>query len=245
MPSSWSGVIVHIFKGIENTEEESDNIKALIPFGQSATPDLFWRYIALSLKRRFLMKHGLVMSFVIWAGVFVASVSSPVQAAKEYKVQAGSTLRVDVYHPAKHVIAHSKTIKGKVSVVSQKNGMVMLSGALSVRVVSLNSGNLRRDRVMWSSLGKSKQPYIYFYPKMLQLQGKGGTLTGSFEIRKIKKEVTLQVSDFNGAIDEKSVVSLTVVGKLKCSEFEVERPSLVFVKIKDEVDIKLTLNLKP
>lgn len=189
------------------------------------------------------MLSALMASFLVMCmGWGVASVQAK---GGEYLVQAGSSLRLDVYHPAKHVIAHSKQIKGKVKVTSQKAGTISLEGGFSVRVVSLNSGNLRRDRVMWSSLGYTKQPYIYFYPKTLQLQGKTGTLVGTFEINKVKKDVTLQVSDFQGTVDGKSAVTLTVVGKLKCSDFQVDRPSLVFVKIKDEVDIKLTVTLKP
>ncbi len=164
----------------------------------------------------------------------------------KYKVVKGksSSLKVDIYHPAKHVVTKSKKVRGMVSMFGSQ-GTIKLSGTLSVRIKSLRSGNRRRDRVTWTSLGKSRQPYIYFYPSSMTLKGSTGTLQGTFHIRKKKKKVTMKIVSFKGKIDGKSTISVTVTGKIKCSDFKVKRPSLLFVKIKDLVDLTIKIKLKP
>lgn len=200
------------------------------------------RYLLLSaaLSLGVCMAPGFILAAPAVKGKSASKAKADSAKALKYKVAKGSLLRVDVYHTAKHIIAKSKRVKGRLLVKGDK-----LSGMLSVRIKSLKSGNRRRNRKMWSSLGKSRQPYIYFKPKSIKLTGSSGTVTGTFVIRKVEKKVSFAVSNFSGKWDGKTPVSLVAKGKLKCTDFKVKRPSLLFVKIKDLVDVTMTLKLVP
>lgn len=189
-----------------------------------------------------LFRLMLTTIFALFAAtVMMASASAEVS----YKTVKGTKLKLDVYHPTKHIKGKSKKLKGYFKIVSGSAGNYKLDGAFSVKVRKIKTGNRSRDRVMWSSLGKSRQPYIYFYPKTLVVKGGKGKVTGEFRINKIQKPVTFDVVDFKGTLDGKSAVSLTVKGKLSCDAFKIKRPALLFVKIKDKVDVKVMFKLKP
>lgn len=180
---------------------------------------------------------------VCLAGLALATVAfQPAFAAKsQYKIVKKSKLKIDIYHPAKHIKAKSKKVRGVVSFEGSKHTF-KLDGALTLKIKRLRSGNRSRDRKMWSALGKSVQKYIYFYPKSLQLKGDKGTITGDFLIRKIRKTLTFSVSKFKGTVGS-TALSMTVKGVIKCTDFNVTRPSLLFVKIKDKVKLKFKLKL--
>lgn len=184
----------------------------------------------------------------IWVAglMMVGGFSSEAQAdGMRYKPSKKSHLKVDVYHKFKHVIAKSKRVKGQIFFAAKGKGTYGLKGALSVRIKSLRSGNRSRDRKMWSSLRKSRQPYVYFFPKTLTWDGKAGKVKGEFKINKIKKEVEFDVTKMEGTVDGKSTLTVEVKGHLKCSDFKIKRPSLLTIKIKNKVDVQLSLVFQP
>lgn len=187
-----------------------------------------------------------LLAFWVAGLVMAGGFSSEAQAdGLRYKPSKKSRLKVDVYHKFKHVIAKSKRVKGQVFFAAKGKGTYALKGALSVRIKSLRSGNRSRDRKMWSSLRKSRQPYIYFFPKTLTWDGKAGKVKGDFKINKIKKEIEFDVTKVEGSIDGKSTFAVKVKGHLKCSDFKVKRPSLLTIKIKNKVDVTMSLVLQP
>lgn len=177
--------------------------------------------------------------FVLSLGLWTSSAW-----AKPYTVEKGGEIRVDVHHPAKHVIAKTSDVSGSIEVEDKTlaSKSLGLSGSLKVAVRSLKSGNKRRDNKMWESLGDDD---IVFKPKTLVVTGEGkGTIQGLFTIRGTERPVTLDVT-FQGALDGKAKVTMTIKGKVKCSDFKVPRPSLMFVAIKDDVDMSFKLTFVP
>jgi polyisoprenoid-binding protein YceI len=173
------------------------------------------------------------------------SFSSVASAGADYKAST-SEIRVDVYHPTKHVIVKSSAVMGSVALGAPLavGKAIPVSGELSVEVKALGSGNARRDRYMRQSLGISKHPKVIFKPSALTLskmsaEGGEGTLTGSFTIRGTTKEVSLAVTLKGDAT--KKPVSVSLKTKIKCSDYKIPPPSLMFVKIKDEMDLTLTV----
>lgn len=184
----------------------------------------------------------LLTRFALFCAAFALCTSA---SAMKYKSTKGTLIRADIYHPAKHIIAKSKRLKGSVTVKAGDKGTYKLSGKLTVKIRSLRSGNRRRDRAMWSALGKSRQHRIVYFPKTLKIKGNTGTITGSFAINRNKKKVTLTVTEFSGKVDGKSPITIKVKGKLSCDDYKIKKPSLLFVKIKDKVDVSMTLKFVP
>lgn len=185
--------------------------------------------------------------------------------ATEYTVGKGSKVRIDIDHPAKHVVAVVKSKiakkgKNKGKVIRIKgifgvNGVVKagkstkLSGQISIKLKKLKSGNARRDAYMRAALGIKKQKYIFFSPqslKIIKMSPKGGvgTITGTFKIRGISKVVTMKLL-FKGKLGAKSPVAIIVKGTIKCSDFKVPRPALLGNKIKNVVKLKILIKFKP
>jgi len=172
----------------------------------------------------------------------------PSAYAQKYKVAKGSEIKAKIHINVKavgEILARSKRVKGEVEVVSHKDGTYKLKGKLYVKVRKLRSGNRSRDRKMWSALGKARQRRIVFLPQKLTLKGGKGTIKGLFGINTQKKIVTLKVTQAKGKIGGKNKLSFKVAGQLSCKDFKIKRPSLMFVKIEDKVDLLLTLHFAP
>lgn len=183
------------------------------------------------------------------AGLFIGVLGLSATAfAAPTKYDTGkSWVKIYVYHMAKTVKAKSKKVSG-FATFEKKGDHFKLDGALTVPIRTLDSNNASRNNVMWNSLGDSIQNVIYFYPKKLVFTGKGpkgrkGYVEGEFNIRKKSKRVKLTFKKFKGKIDG-GQFSLYVKGFLKCSDYGVSRPSLLFVKIKDKVKVRLKLRFK-
>lgn len=185
-------------------------------------------------------------------GSFVAALlflATPSFADSTYKVDGASQIKIDVYHPAKHVKATNKagalqgsvTIKG--ALVAGKS--VDVAGNVQISVGALQSGNGRRDKYMRRSLGGSSSK-ISFSPKSLTMKtvtanGGSGEITGSFTINNTTNTVTFPAS-FEGDLAKGGKVVVSIKTNLLCTAYKINLPSLMFVKIKDKVDLAMTLH---
>lgn len=168
--------------------------------------------------------------------------------AQKYKVTKGSEIKAQIHINVKaagEIIAKTKRVTGNVDIVSHANGTYKLKGKVAVKIRKLRTGNRSRDRKMWSALGKARQRRIVFLPQELKVKDGKGTITGLWGINTKKKVLTLPVTSVKGKIGGKSPVTFTIAGQISCGDFDIKRPSLMFVKIKDKVDLMLTLKFAP
>lgn len=190
----------------------------------------------------------------------LVSFATNAQAAMSYKVVKGpkkmrSRLSLKFYYFTKVFVGVSKKIKGHLTVSAplKVGAKIALSGKLKVGIRKLRSGNSRRDKKMRQALGYKKSDksskWLVFTPKSLmvsKLSAKGGKgqIRGIFKVKGKAKKTTLTVI-FRGKVNGKNKFAAIVKGKIKCSDFGVERPGgPLGGKIKDVIDFKILLHFK-
>ncbi len=186
----------------------------------------------------------------VFSIAFVLSlVSTPSFADSAYKVSGASQIKIDVYHPTKHIKAYNKagSVQGNVTIKSSliPGKTVEVTGSVEIVVGALESGNGRRDRYMRSVLGGATS-IIRFVPKSLTMKtmnpsGGSGELTGYFTINNNTNPVTFQAS-FEGDILKGGKVVVQIKTHVLCSAYKIKRPALLWVPIKDKVDLAMTLH---
>ncbi|MBI3873734.1 MAG: YceI family protein [Arcobacter sp.] len=114
-----------------------------------------------------------------------------------------------------------------------------LKGKVSVSLASLLSDNLKRDSHMQEVLESNKFPNAtYSITSVENVNGKY-KINGLFELHNVKKNIT-----FNGEIvNDGNNVNLKIHGSFQMSEFGIEPPKLLFLKVRDKVDISGVLEL--
>jgi len=186
----------------------------------------------------------------VFSIAFVLSlVSTPSFADSAYKVSGASQIKIDVYHPTKHIKAYNKagSVQGNVTIKSSliPRKTVEVTGSVEIVVGALESGNGRRDRYMRSVLGGATS-IIRFVPKSLTMKtmnpsGGSGELIGDFTINNNTNPVTFQAS-FEGDILKGGKVVVQIKTHVLCSAYKIKRPALLWVPIKDKVDLAMTLH---
>jgi polyisoprenoid-binding protein YceI len=162
--------------------------------------------------------------------LFVLFFSLSTQAATTYEIKE-SLVKYTVKHLLKTVSGESKEIKGKG--VCDKSVCEFL---LAVTVKSFDSGNTNRDLHMLEVMKGAKYPLVVARVSFPESVFKSKNWSGEVELdlAGVKKKVPLTLE-----IIEKD---LFIHGEFafKCSEFQIERPSLLTVAIDD--DVKMTVN---
>ncbi len=161
---------------------------------------------------------------------------------RTYTVQPGSTIASDLVHKFHEVHGVSRSVEGKARVLEDGTVQVMVRAPLD----SFDSGNSNRDAHMLEVTEAAKNPYVLFkgvgqlaapssYPADVKL-----TLNGDLTFkttRPVQVPVSIHfASPEQAAIDAKFPVSL--------DDHQIERPSLMFVKVDDGITIEAKLGLE-
>jgi polyisoprenoid-binding protein YceI len=178
------------------------------------------------------------------AALVLALASGAAQdAPRTYTVARGSTLGYRLVHKLHAVDAVSHAVEGKARVLP--GGEVQV--AVRARVDSFDSGNGNRDAHMREVTEAARYPYV-----TLKAAGAGAALAAApealdltlrgeltFHGRTRPVEVPVKVTfgeDGRATVDATFPVSLEA--------YEVERPSLLFVKVDDRIDVTAKLALE-
>lgn len=165
-------------------------------------------------------------------------------AGKMLAVDASrSTLTYDITHKLHKVHAESKAVEGKVMLLPDGKVQVMLRAP----VASFNSGDANRDSHMQETVEAQKFPYVTFkgvtrlimpaaFPATAQLD-----LEGVIDFHGRKQPITIPAKLDWAANGEAHV---TASFPVSLDSFEVERPSLLLMKIDDACVIGANLTLK-
>lgn len=161
---------------------------------------------------------------------------------RTYTVQPGSTLSYDLVHKFHEVHGVSRSVEGKARVLAGGAVQVMVRAPLA----SFTSGNSNRDEHMLEATEAGQHPYVVLkaigtltppstYPAEVTLP-LDGELTFK-TTRPLRVPVTIHFDSAGRAtVDAKFPVSL--------DEHQIERPSLMFVKVEDQVTIEARLALE-
>ena len=113
------------------------------------------------------------------------------------------------------------------------------SCSLGVDLATFYSGNSNRDSNMLTCLDVFQYPYVMFVSNEISVEGINASIKGKLTFHGITKDINLtaDISFSDGFNAEGSFIILL-------SDYEVERPALLFKKIADEMKLKFHIVAK-
>ena len=132
---------------------------------------------------------------------------------------------------------HSSGISGKI--LYDTDVQIANSCSLRVDLTTFDSGNSNRDSNMLTYLDAFQYPDIMFVSKDISVEGINASIKGQLTFHGITKDLNLKadISFTNGFNAEGSFTILL-------SDYEVERPALLFKKIADEMKLEFHIVAK-
>lgn len=164
-------------------------------------------------------------------------------AAESYTVDpSAAVVSFHVRHKLHQVDGRSKAIEGKA--VVEPDGKVL--AMVRIPVASFDSGDTNRDAHMRETLESGKYPFVVFkgVSSLVVPAARGPVplrLKGELDFHGVKRPV-----DVPASVEFGSDGTTTARGKITVSleAFQIERPSLLFVKIDDACTIDFALTLR-
>lgn len=116
-----------------------------------------------------------------------------------------------------------------------------LEGSIEVGLDSFISDNKKRDENMHEALESSTFPKAVFQINNMTVQGGGKyTLIGTMTLHGVSKAM-----NFEGTIaQEENKVHIKAAGTLKMSDFGIKPIKLMFLTVRDQVDVSVDILLK-
>lgn len=115
-----------------------------------------------------------------------------------------------------------------------------LRGELSFKTLSLRSDNEQRDTNMYELLNAKVFPNISFKIASIQKNKDEFILKGTLTLNDIKKEISSKLNIF----EKGNSLELKGDFTIKLTNFGIEPPSMFFVTVRDQIDIKYDLLYK-
>ena len=131
--------------------------------------------------------------------------------------------------------------KRATSNLSMESTPLTLKGSIEVSMSDLISENKRRDADMQEALESSIFPKVVFELKEVVAKGEDNyLLKGTMNLHGVTKPIT-----FEGKItEESSTVRIKATSALKMTDFGIKPPKLLFLSVRDQVDLSVDISLK-
>ena len=146
-----------------------------------------------------------------------------------------SFISYDGRHPAHNWTGVSKEIKG--SFVFDLINPTSSNVDLFVPVFSFDSKNSNRDSNMLDVIEDYFYPTVSFTSSEITKEDNGYLITGILFFHGVKKEITIPV---NFILDDKKII-VDADFSVSLLDYEIKRPSLLTIKMKDDISIKFYL----
>ena len=146
-----------------------------------------------------------------------------------------SFISYDGKHPAHNWTGVSKEIKGLF--VFDLENPTSSNVDLFVPVFSFDSKNSNRDSNMLDVIEDYFYPTVSFTSSEITKEDNGYLITGILFFHGVKKEITIPV---NFILDDKKII-VDADFSVSLSDYEIKRPSLLTIKMKDDISIKFYL----
>ena len=146
-----------------------------------------------------------------------------------------SFISYDGRHPAHNWTGVSKEIKG--SFIFDKDNPTASNVDLFVPVISFDSKNSNRDSNMLDVIEDYFYPTVSFTSSEIIKQENQYYIKGLLFFHGIKKEITIPV---NFTLDDKKI-KVDADFSISLTDYKIKRPSLLTIKMKDDITIKLFL----
>ena len=146
-----------------------------------------------------------------------------------------SFISYDGKHPAHNWTGISKEIQGTFEL--NKEDLTQSKVDLFVPVFSFDSKNANRDSNMLDVVEEYYFPYVRFVSSKIEKVDDGFNVVGNLSFHGITKEFTIPVSLIQ---DDKRIVVESDFS-IMLTDFKIRRPSLLTIKIRNQIDIKVFL----
>ena len=146
-----------------------------------------------------------------------------------------SFISYDGKHPAHNWTGISKEIQGTFEI--NKEDLTQSKVDLFVPVFSFDSKNANRDSNMLDVVEEYYYPYVRFISSKIEKVDDGFNVVGNLSFHGITKEFTIPVSLMQ---DDKRIVVESDFS-IMLTDFKIRRPSLLTIKIRNQIDIKVFL----
>ncbi len=125
--------------------------------------------------------------------------------------------------------------------LSMDDNPLSLRGSMDVGVSDFISDNKKRDEHMYEAMESDKFPKASFDVKEVSAKGSDGyTLKGTMTIHGVSKPMS-----FDGTIsDESGKVHIKASSSMKMSDFGIKPPKMLFLTVRDQVDLSVDVVLK-
>ena len=144
-----------------------------------------------------------------------------------------SFISYDGKHPAHNWTGISKEIQGTFEL--NKEDLTQSKVDLFVPVFSFDSKNANRDSNMLDVVEEYYYPYVRFISSKIEKVDDGFNVVGNLSFHGITKEFTIPVSLMQ---DDKRIVVESDFS-IMLTDFKIRRPSLLTIKIRNQIDIKV------
>ena len=144
-----------------------------------------------------------------------------------------SFISYDGKHPAHNWTGISKEIQGTFEL--NKEDLTQSKVDLFVPVFSFDSKNANRDSNMLDVVEEYYYPYVRFISSKIEKVDDGFNVVGDLSFHGITKEFTIPVSLIQ---DDKRIVVESDFS-IMLTDFKIRRPSLLTIKIRNQIDIKV------
>lgn len=117
----------------------------------------------------------------------------------------------------------------------------VLEGRICVDLRAFDSGNPLRDADSRGVFEVNKYPQSCFQPTRLLRQGEGVSVLGILDLHGVRREIRIVGS----LSQEGAAYRFRGAFETKFSEWNLERPSLIFVRVDDPVQVRLEARVEP
>ena len=124
--------------------------------------------------------------------------------------------------------------------LNMQEGIESLKGEIKINALDLISDNKDRDAHMYETLGSENFPVISFdLAKIVKIENIY-QIEGIMNLHGVTKNfsIPVDITQNNGIVEMHSMFTI------KMSDFNIEAPKLLFLTVRDEVDITVDLKLK-
>ena len=146
-----------------------------------------------------------------------------------------SFISYDGKHPAHNWTGISKDIQGTFEINKQE--LTQSKVDLFVPVFSFDSKNANRDSNMLDVVEEYYYPFVRFTSSKINKSESGFDVVGNLSFHGITKEFIIPVSFKK----EENTIYVESDFSIMLTDFKIKRPSLLTVKIRNQVDIKVYL----
>jgi polyisoprenoid-binding protein YceI len=177
------------------------------------------------------------------AGAFAAfaafALFSAGPEAKPYEAIHGeSSLTYVLDHPMHLIKGVNRDFECQVDLSDDTVSSVI---RVSARVRDFNSGNSSRDSHALEAVEGMKYPKVAFASRSVKRDGAGYAVAGDLTFHGVTRPVEMHV------VPGEAKDRITIKGgfTIRLSDYGVKAPSLLFIKIKDELTLRFDLSAKP